>query len=151
VNTAPVRKADKPLLLAALLCLLGLLISACGAQPQPAAPSPAQRGSLERWSHYRARGSLPHRRRSTRSSRTSEGQESRQQGHVQLWIKRDTGNPDRAGAPADVFAAASPATMKIATAAGAANTPKDFLFPNAQSRRAQGQSAQDHGLAGLWR
>ena len=31
------------------------------------------------------------------------------------------------GAPADVFAAASPATMKTVTAAGAANAPKDFV------------------------
>jgi molybdate transport system substrate-binding protein len=31
------------------------------------------------------------------------------------------------GAPADVFAAASPATMKTATAAGAANTPTNFV------------------------
>src|SRR5215218_1240299 len=30
------------------------------------------------------------------------------------------------GAPADVFAAASPATMKIVTTAGAANSPRDF-------------------------
>jgi molybdate transport system substrate-binding protein len=126
MNAAPVRKADKPLLLAALLALLGLLISACGEQPQPAAPSPTAEGS------------------SSCGAITVLAAASLTEAFNQIGKDFEAKNPGSKvtfsfgssatlatqivqGAPADVFAAASPATMKTVTAAGAANTPKDFV------------------------
>jgi molybdate transport system substrate-binding protein len=50
------------------------------------------------------------------------------------------------GAPADVFAAASPATMKTVTAAGAANTPTDFVSNTLQIAVPKGNP---HKITGL--
>ena len=55
------------------------------------------------------------------------------------------------GAPADVFAAASPATMKTVTAAGAADPATDFVSNTLRDRRTEGQSAQDQRTEGLCR
>ena len=51
------------------------------------------------------------------------------------------------GAPADVFAAASPATMKVATAAGAAGTPVNFVSNTLQIAVPAGNPGQITGLA----
>ena len=125
MNTAPVRKADRPLLLAALVALLELLISACGAQSQPAAPPPSPEAS------------------SSGGGITVLAAASLTQAFNQIGKDFEAKNPGSKvtfsfgssatlasqivqGAPADVFAAASPATMNTVTAAGAANAPKDF-------------------------
>jgi molybdate transport system substrate-binding protein len=50
------------------------------------------------------------------------------------------------GAPADVFAAASPATMKTVTAAGAADTPTDFVSNTLQIAVPRGNP---HKITGL--
>jgi molybdate transport system substrate-binding protein len=51
------------------------------------------------------------------------------------------------GAPADVFAAASPATMKTVTAAGAANTPTDFVSNTLQIAVPRGNPHKITGLS----
>ena len=51
------------------------------------------------------------------------------------------------GAPADVFAAASPATMKTVTAAGAAGTPVDFVSNTLQIAVPAGNPGKITGLA----
>jgi molybdate transport system substrate-binding protein len=50
------------------------------------------------------------------------------------------------GAPADVFAAASPTTMKIAAAAGAADTPTDFV---SNTLRIAVPKGNPHAITGL--
>ena len=51
------------------------------------------------------------------------------------------------GAPADVFAAASPATMKIVTDAGAAGTPTNFVSNTLQIAVPKGNPHKISGLA----
>ena len=133
MKTAPVRKADKPLLLAALVAVLGLLISACGTQPQPTAPSSSSSSSSSSPEGASSGGAV-----------TVLAAASLTEAFSQIGKDFEAKNPGSKvtfsfgssatlatqivqGAPADVFAAASPATMKTVTAAGAANTPQDFV------------------------
>jgi len=127
VNTTLLPKAGKRLVLVALATVLGLLLSACGgAEPQAIAPSPSPAGSS-------AGGTI-----------TVLAAASLTEAFNQIGKDFEAKNPGSKvtfsfgssatlatqivqGAPADVFAAASPATMKAVTAAGAANTPKDFV------------------------
>jgi molybdate transport system substrate-binding protein len=126
MNTTVIRKADK-LVFVALAGALGLLLSACGgAQPQATAPSPTSAGS------------------STGGAITVLAAASLTDAFNQIGKDFEEKNPGSKvtfsfgssatlasqivqGAPADVFAAASPATMKTVAAAGAANMPKDFV------------------------
>jgi molybdate transport system substrate-binding protein len=145
MNTAPIRKADRSLSQAATVALLGLLISACGAQPQPAAPSPSAEGSA-------SGGPI-----------TVLAAASLTEAFNQIGKDFETKNPGSKvtfsfgssatlasqivqGAPADVFAAASPATMKTVTAAGAANTPKDFVSNMLEIAVPKGNPHQITGL-----
>ena len=127
MNTTLLPKAGKRLVLVALATVLGLLLSACGsAEPQATAPSPSPAGSS-------AGGTI-----------TVLAAASLTEAFNQIGKDFEAKNPGSKvtfsfgssatlatqivqGAPADVFAAASPATMKAVTAAGAANTPKDFV------------------------
>jgi molybdate transport system substrate-binding protein len=126
MNTAPVGKTDKPLLLAALVAVLGLLISACGTQPQPAAPSPSPEGSSSGGAiTVLAAASL-----TEAFSEIGKDFEAKNPGSkvtFSFGSSATLATQIAQGAPADVFAAASPATMKTVTAAGAADTPKDFV------------------------
>ena len=126
MNTAPIRKAEK-LIFVALAAFLGLLLSACaGAEPQATAPSSSPEDSA------------------TGGAITVLAAASLTEAFNQIGKDFEAKNPGSKvtfsfgssatlatqivqGAPADVFAAASPATMKTVTAAGAANTPKDFV------------------------
>jgi molybdate transport system substrate-binding protein len=126
MKTAPERKADKPLLLAALVAVLGLLISACGTQPQPAAPSSSPEGSSSGGAiTVLAAASL-----TEAFSQIGKDFEAKNLGSkvtFSFGSSATLATQIVQGAPADVFAAASPATMKTVTAAGAASTPKDFV------------------------
>ena len=126
MNTTLLRKADK-LIFVALAAALGLLFSACGGtEPQTTAPSSNSEDS------------------STGGAITVLAAASLTEAFNQIGKDFEAKNPGSKvtfsfgssatlatqivqGAPADVFAAASPATMKTATTASAANTPKDFV------------------------
>jgi molybdate transport system substrate-binding protein len=145
MNTAPLRRADRCLIFAALVAVLGLLVSACGAQPQATAPSPSPEES------------------SSRGAITVLAAASLTEAFNQIGKDFAAKNPGGKvtfsfgssatlatqivqGAPADVFAAASPATMKTVTAAGAANTPTDFVSNTLQIAVPKGNP---HKITGL--
>jgi len=126
MNTAPARKADRPLFLAALVALLGLLISACGAQPRPAAPShSAEDSSSSGPITVLAAASLTE--AFNQIGKDFEPKNPGSKVTFSFGSSATLASQIVQGAPADVFAAASPATMKTVTAAGAANTPQDFV------------------------
>jgi len=125
MNTAAIRKAHRPLLLAALVAVLGLLISACGgAQPQSTVPSPSAEGSSSGGAiTVLAAASL-----TEAFNQIGEDFEAKNPGSkvtFSFGSSATLATQIVQGAPADVFAPASPATMKTVT--GAANTPKDFV------------------------
>jgi molybdate transport system substrate-binding protein len=127
MNTAHMPKADKSLIFVVLSIVLGLLLSACGgsAEPQGAAPSPGTESS------------------SSGGAITVLAAASLTEAFNQIGKDFEAKNPGSKvtfsfgssatlatqivqGAPADVFAAASPVAMKTVAAAGAANPPTDF-------------------------
>jgi molybdate transport system substrate-binding protein len=127
VNTTLLPKAGKRLVLVALATVLGLLLSACGgAEPQAIAPSPSPAGSSAGGTiTVLAAASL-----TEAFNQIGKDFEAKKPGSKVTFSFGSS--PTLAtqivqGAPVDVFAAASPATMKAVTAAGAANTPKDFV------------------------
>jgi molybdate transport system substrate-binding protein len=124
MNTAPERKANKPLLLAALV--LGLLISACGTQPQPTAPSSSPQGS-SRGGAITVLAAASLTEAFSQIGKDFEAKNPGSEVTFSFGSSATLATQIVQGAPADVFAAASPATMKTVTAAGAANTPKDFV------------------------
>lgn len=127
MNTTLVPKTGKSMILVALATVLGLLLSACGgAEPQAAAPSRSTASS------------------SSGGALTVLAAASLTESFTQIGKDFETKNPGSTvtfsfgssatlatqivqGAPADVLTAASAATMKVATAAGAANAPTDFV------------------------
>jgi molybdate transport system substrate-binding protein len=126
MNTASMPKAASRLVFVVVAAVLGLLLSACGAEPRATAPSPSPEGST-------SGGAI-----------TVLAAASLTEAFTQIGKDFEAVNPGSTvtfsfgssatlatqivqGAPADVFAAASPATMKTVTAAGAANTPTDFV------------------------
>lgn len=145
MKTTLLREADK-LIFVALAAALGLLFSACGGpEPQTTAPSSSSEDS------------------STGGAITVLAAASLTEAFNQIGKDFEAKNPGSKvtfsfgssatlatqivqGAPADVFAAASPATMKTATAAGAANTPKDFVSNTLEIAIPKGNP---HKIAGL--
>jgi len=145
MKTTLLREADK-LIFVALAAALGLLFSACGgAEPQTTAPSSSSEDS------------------STGGAITVLAAASLTEAFNQIGKDFEAKNPGSKvtfsfgssatlatqivqGAPADVFAAASPATMKTTTAAGAANTPKDFVSNTLEIAIPKGNP---HKIAGL--
>jgi molybdate transport system substrate-binding protein len=124
MNTAPIRKAEK-LIFVALAAVLGLLLSACGgAQPQATAPSRSSEGSATGAITVLAAASL-----TEAFNQIGKDFEAKNPGSKITFSFGSSATLAAQivqGAPADVFAAASPATMQTVSAAGAANTPKDF-------------------------
>jgi molybdate transport system substrate-binding protein len=126
MNTAHLRKADK-LIFAALAAALGLLLSACGgAQPQATAPAPSSDGSS-------AGGAITVLAAASLTevfNQIGKDFEAKNPGSKVIFSFGSSATLATQivqGAPADVFAAASPATMQTVAAAGAATTPKDFV------------------------
>jgi molybdate transport system substrate-binding protein len=127
MNTTFVPKTGNRLVFVSLAAALGLLLAACGgAEPEATAPSPGTESS------------------SSGGAITVLAAASLTEAFNQIGKDLEAKNPGSKvtfsfgssatlatqivqGAPADVFAAASPATMKIVTEAGAANAPKDFV------------------------
>jgi molybdate transport system substrate-binding protein len=126
MNTAHLQIADKRLVWLALATALGFLITACGAQPQAPAPSP----SSESTSSGGAITVLAAASLTGAFSQIGKDFEAKNAGSnvtFSFGSSATLATQIVQGAPADVFAAASPATMKTVTAAGAANTPADFI------------------------
>jgi molybdate transport system substrate-binding protein len=127
MNTANQPRADKPLVLLALALVLGLLLSACGggADPQGTAPSSSSEGSSSGGAiTVLAAASLTEAFNQIGKDFVAKNPGSKVT--FSFGSSATLATQIVQGAPADVFAAASPATMKIVTAAGAANTPADF-------------------------
>ena len=126
MNTVFVAKTGKRLLLIAVTAVLGLLLSACGAEPQATAPSPSAEGSSSGGAiTVLAAASLTE--AFTQIGKDFEAKNPGSKVTFSFGSSATLATQIVQGAPADVFAAASPATMKTVTAAGAANTPKDFV------------------------
>jgi molybdate transport system substrate-binding protein len=145
MNTTSMPRAANRLVLVACAAVLELLLSACGAEPQATAPSPSPEGS--------ANG----------GAFTVLAAASLTEAFTQIGKDFETKNPGSKvtfsfgssatlatqivqGAPADVFAAASPATMKTVTAAGAANTPTDFVANTLEIAVPKGNPHKIRGL-----
>ena len=126
MNAASMPKAANRLVSVAFAAVLGFSLSACGAEPQATAPSPSPEFSATGGAiTVLAAASLT-------EAFTQIGQdfESKNAGSTitfSFGSSATLATQIVQGAPADVFAAASPATMKTVTAAGAADTPTDFV------------------------
>ncbi len=117
----------KRIALLVLAVVLGPLLSACGgAEPQaPAAPSPTSEGSSAGGAiTVLAAASLTE--AFNQIGKDFEAKNPGSQVIFSFGSSATLATQMVQGAPADVFAAASPATMKIVTEAGAATAPKDF-------------------------
>jgi molybdate transport system substrate-binding protein len=133
-NFAPTRsrahrfsaQGHKPPLLLTLAGALVLLLSACGPSPQPSTPgSGAASSSGGGGITVLAAASL-----TEAFNQIGEDFEAKNEGSSVTFSYGSSATLATQivqGAPADVFAAASPATMKTVTAAGAANAPTDFV------------------------
>ena len=119
-----------------------LLVGACGTDVRP---SPDRAPRAVRPPRRRSPCSRPPRspRRSPRSAPTSRPP-SGSTVTFNFGSSATLATQINAGAPADVFAAASPATMKTVTDAGGAGAPVDFVVEHAADRRAEGQPGPDH-------
>ena len=120
-------QGHKRIALLVLAAVLGLLLSACaGAEPQaPAAPSPtSQESSAGGTITVLAAASLI--QAFNQIGKDFEAKNPGSKVTFSFGSSATLATQIVQGAPADVFAAASPATMKIVTEAGAANAPKDF-------------------------
>ena len=126
MNTRLLRKADK-LIFVALVAALGLLLSGCGGiKPEPTAPAPSSEGSSTGGAiTVLAAASLTE--AFNQIGKDFEAKKSGSKVTFSFGSSATLATQIVQGAPADVFAAASPTSMKTVTAAGAANTPKDFV------------------------
>jgi molybdate transport system substrate-binding protein len=128
MSTTHLPKAGKRLFLLALVGVLGLLLSACGgAEPQAAAPPfpSTEVSSAGGTITVLAAASLTE--AFNQIGKDFEAKNPGSKVTFSFGSSATLATQIVQGAPADVFAAASPATMKTVTAAGAANTPKDFV------------------------
>jgi molybdate transport system substrate-binding protein len=118
------RTAHKHVLVA-LTAALVLLLSACGTSTRPAAAPSDAAGSSGGTITVLAAASLTE--AFTQIGQEFEAKNPGSQVTFSFGSSATLATQIVQGAPADVFAAASPATMKTVTAAGAANTSKDFV------------------------
>lgn len=126
MNTTRIRIANKRLILVALATVLGLLTTACGAQPQATAPAPSPAQSSKGGAiTVLAAASLTE--TFNQIGKDFEAKNPGSRVSFSFGSSATLATQIVQGAPADVFAAASPATMKTVTAAGAASTPTDFV------------------------
>ena len=144
MSTAPVPKAGRPLLLPLSPPSWRLLLSACGTPPRPAAPSPSG-GLRSGRSDHRARGRVAD--RGVHPDRQGlRGREPGHHGDFSFGSSATLATQIIQGAPADVFAAASPATMKTVTDAGAAEPPTNFVSNTLQIAVPKGNPGRITGL-----
>ena len=145
MNPATTPTAVSRLVSVALAGVIGILLSACGADPQATAPAPSPEGSAND-------GRI-----------TVLAAASLTEAFTQIGKDFEATNPAGAvtfsfgssatlatqivqGAPADVFAAASPATMTAVTVAGAANTPTEFVSNTLEIAVVKGNPRKITGL-----
>ena len=126
MNAASPPRAANRLVSVALAAVLGLLLSACGAEPQATAPSPSpERSGSDGAITVLAAASLTE--ALTQIGKDFEAKNAGSTVTFSFGSSATLASQIVQGAPADVFAAASPATMETVTAAGAADTPTDFV------------------------
>jgi molybdate transport system substrate-binding protein len=119
-------QGQKRLVLLALATALVILLGACSTTTQPAAPSSSAQGSSSGGDiTVLAAASLTE--AFTQIGKDFETKNAGSTVTFSFGSSATLATQIVQGAPADVFAAASPATMKTATAAGAADTPTDFV------------------------
>jgi molybdate transport system substrate-binding protein len=125
MNEASGRKAANRLVSFAFAVVLSLLLSACGAGPQATAPASSPEGSASGGAiAVLAAASLTE--AFTQIGKDFEAVNPGSTVTFSFGSSATLATQIVQGAPADVFAAASPATMKTVTIAGAANSPTDF-------------------------
>jgi molybdate transport system substrate-binding protein len=145
MNAASMPKVANRLVFGAYAAVLGLLLSACGAEPQATAPSPGPEGSANGGAiTVLAAASLTE--AFTQIGKDFEAKNAGSTVTFSFGSSATLATQIVQGAPADVFAAASPATMKIATAAGAADTPTDFV---SNTLRIAVPKGNPHAITGL--
>jgi ABC-type molybdate transport system substrate-binding protein len=150
-------QGHKRLALLVLAAVLGLLLSACGgAEPEaPAAPSPtSQESSAGGIITVLAAASLIE--AFNQIGKDFEAKNPGSKVTFSFGSSATLATQIVQGAPADVFAAASPATMKIVTEASAANAPNDFAsntleiaVPKGNRREQEDRTVRATGA--LWR
>ncbi|HET6759498.1 MAG TPA: molybdate ABC transporter substrate-binding protein [Propionibacteriaceae bacterium] len=144
MNTTLIRKADK-LIFVALAAAFCLLLCACGgAEPRATAPSPNSEGSATGGATVLAAASLTE--AFNQIGKDFEAKNPGSKVTFSFGSSATLATQIVQGAPADVFAAASPATMTTVTAAGAASTPKDFASNTLQIAVPKGNP---HKITGL--
>ena len=150
MNTASMPKAGNRLVSFAFAAVLGILLSACGAEPQATAPSPVQSGSTIGGAiTVLAAASLTE--AFTQIGKDFEAKNPGSTVTFSFGSSATLATQIVQGAPADVFAAASPATMETVTAAGACGRADGLRFQHTRDSGTEGQSAQDHRTRGLRR
>ena len=143
---AAARSQTMDRLVSVVVAVLGILLSACSAEPQATAPIASPESSAKD-------GNI-----------TVLAAASLTEAFTQIGKSFEATNPGRAvtfsfgssatlatqivqGAPADVFAAASPATMETVTTAGAAKSPRDFVSNTLEIVVVKGNPHKITGLA----
>ena len=129
--------------LAAAVVLTLAAASACGAnEPSPGTPTGSSAGGIT----VLAAASLTE--AFTTIGKDFEARNSGQKVTFSFGSSATLATQITQGAPADVFAAASPATMKTVTDVGAAGNPRELRLQHAGDRGAEGKSAsRSRGLA----
>ena len=148
MTTAAMPKAGNRLVSFAFAAVLGLLLSACGAEPQATAPSPGPEGSASGGAiTVLAAASLTE--AFTQIGKDFEAKNAGSTVTFSFGSSATLATQIVQGAPADVFAAASPATMETVTAAGAADRPTDFVSNTLEIAVLEGNPHKIVGLEDL--
>jgi molybdate transport system substrate-binding protein len=151
-NTAPTRRirrrlsaqGHKRVLLLALAVALGSLLSACGGGTQPTARNDGVAGSSSETITVLAAASLTE--AFTQIGKDFEAKNPGSTVSFSFGSSATLATQIVQGAPADIFAAASPATMKVVSDAGAANPPTSFASNTLQIAVVKGNPHKIKGL-----
>jgi molybdate transport system substrate-binding protein len=137
-------KAPHKHVLLALTAALAISLSACGATSRPAAAPPGSADSSSGAITVLAAASLTE--AFTQIGKDFEAKNAGSTVTFSFGSSATLATQIVQGAPADVFAAASPATMETVTAAGVADTPTDFVSNTLQIAVPRGNP---HKITGL--
>jgi molybdate transport system substrate-binding protein len=151
-NAAPTRhirqrrsaQGHKRVLLLALAVVLGSLLSACGGGTHPTAHDDAAAGSSSGTITVLAAASLTE--AFTQIGKDFEAKNPGSTVSFSFGSSATLATQLEQGAPADAFAAASPATMKIVSDAGVANPPTNFASNTLQIAVVKGNPHKIKGL-----
>ena len=145
MNTASMPRAVNRLVSIAFALVLGILLSACGPEPQATAPSPS-RGSSTIGGAITVLAAASLTEAFTQIGKDFEAKNPGSAVTFSFGSSATLATQVVQGAPADVFAAASPATMKTVTTAGAANAPTDFVSNTLEIAVVKGNPRKITGL-----